>query len=82
MHCTSAPNSLSDDVIIWNTDKTRTTGKTAPCWITSRGGHKNDPRDGTPILQGQTERAGDVQPQEEKAPGRPDNSLSVSKAGL
>ena len=29
---------------------------------------KNDPRDGTPFLQGQAERAGAVQPEEEKAP--------------
>jgi len=34
-------------------------------------GHRNDPRDGTPPLQGQTERAGAVQPGERKAPGRP-----------
>jgi len=31
--------------------------------------HKNDPRDGTPLLQEQAERAGAVQPGEEKAPG-------------
>ena len=30
-------------------------------------GHKNDPRDGTPLLQGQAERAGAVQHGEEKA---------------
>ena len=27
-------------------------------------GHKSDPRDGTPLLQGQAERAGAVQPGE------------------
>mgnify|MGYP001855578976 CR=1 FL=1 len=30
-------------------------------------GHKNDPQNGTPLLQGQAERAGAVQPGEEKA---------------
>ena len=44
-------------------------------------GHKNDPRDGTPLLQKQTERAGAVQPGEEKASGRSDHYLSVSKGG-
>lgn len=34
---------------------------------------------GTPSPQGQTERAGTVQPEEDKAPGRPDSGLSVSK---
>lgn len=33
-------------------------------------------------LQGQANRAGDVQPGEDKAPGRPDGSLLVSKGGL
>jgi len=28
-------------------------------------GHKNDPRDGTPLLRGQAERAEAVQPREE-----------------
>ena len=32
---------------------------------------KNDPRNGTPLLQGQSERAGAAQPGEEKALGRP-----------
>ena len=44
-------------------------------------GNKNDPRDGTPPLQGQAERTGAVQPGEEKAPGKPESSLSVSKVG-
>ena len=30
-------------------------------------GRKNDPRDGIPLLRGQAERAGAVQPGEEKA---------------
>jgi len=43
-------------------------------------GHKNDPRHGTPPLRAQTERAGDVQLGEEKAPGRPNSSLRYLKA--
>ena len=42
-------------------------------------GHKHDPRDGTPPLRGQTERSGAVQPGEEKALGRPESGLSISK---
>jgi len=45
-------------------------------------GHKNDPRDATPLLQGQAERAGAVQPGEKKVPGRPESSLSVCKERL
>jgi len=45
-------------------------------------GHKNDQRDGTPLLSGKAERAGAVQPGEEKALGRPVCSLSVLKRGL
>ena len=45
-------------------------------------GHKNDPRDGTPLLCEHTERTGAVQPGEVKAPGRPDSGLSVSKGEL
>ena len=45
-------------------------------------GHKNYSRDGTPLLQGQDERVGTVQPGEEKVLKRPDSSLSVSKWGL
>ena len=41
--------------------------------------HKNDPRSGTTPLLGQAERAGAVQPGEEKAPKLPDSSLSVSQ---
>jgi len=43
--------------------------------------HKNDLRDGTPLLPGQAERAGAVHLGEEKALGRPESSLSVSKGG-
>ena len=45
-------------------------------------GHQNDPRDGTPPLQGQVERAGAVHPGEEKASGRPVGGFSVSKGDL
>jgi len=41
------------------------------------GGHKNDPRDGTPPCEDRL-RAGAVQPGEEKAEGRAEGSLSVS----
>jgi len=41
-------------------------------------GHKNDPRDGTPVLRGQAERARAVQLGEEKAPGGSERDLSVS----
>jgi len=41
--------------------------------------HQNDSSDGTPPLRGQAKRSGAVQPMEEKALGRPDNGLSVSK---
>ena len=45
-------------------------------------GHKNDPRGGTPLVQGQAERAVTFQPGEEKTPGRPESDLSVSKGEL
>ena len=44
--------------------------------------HKSDSRDGTPLLRGQAEGAGAVQPGEDKALGRPDSSLLVSKERL
>ncbi|XP_015714068.1 protein THEMIS isoform X2 [Coturnix japonica] len=47
-----------------------------------KGCYKSDPRDGRPLLQGQAERVGAGQPGEEKAQERPENGLSVSKAGL
>ena len=40
-------------------------------------GHKNDQRDGTPLLGGKAERGGAIQPGEEKPPGRPYSSLPV-----
>ena len=45
-------------------------------------GHKNDQRDGTPLLQGQDARAGTVQPGTGKAPGRPESGLSVSRGSV
>ena len=36
----------------------------------------------TPLLRGQAERVGTVQPGEEKAPGRPYSSLPVPEGGL
>ena len=48
------------------------------CW----GGYKDDPRAGAPLLWGQAERVGAVQPGEEKAPGRPCSSLPVPEGSL
>ena len=45
-------------------------------------GHKNDPKDWTPPVWGQAEIAWAVQHGEEKAPGRPESGLLVSKEGL
>ena len=50
-----------------------------PVGVCPEEGQKNAPRDGTPPLRGQAERGGAVQPGEEKALGRPENGLSVSK---
>ena len=54
------------------------------CWSASRGEpqkKKSDPRDVTPPLCGQAEKAGAFQPGEEKAPGRSKSRPSVSKGG-
>jgi len=45
-------------------------------------GHKDDPRDGAPLLWGKAERVGAVQPGEQKAAGRPYSSLPVPEGGL
>jgi len=45
-------------------------------------GHKNDQRDGTPLLSGKAEGVRVVQPGEEKAAGRPYSRLPVSEVGL
>ena len=44
-------------------------------------GHKNDPRDRGPLPQGQAERAGAVQPGEEKALGRLRVAFQYLKGG-
>jgi len=43
--------------------------------------HKNDPSDGTPLYEDRL-RAGAVQRGEEKAQGRPESSLGVSKGAV
>jgi len=43
--------------------------RTWRCWSGARGGHEDDPRAGAPLLRGQVEGAGAVQPGEEKAAG-------------
>jgi len=58
------------------------TGQTWTCWSRARGDHKDDPRAGAPLLQGQAKRVGGVQPGEEKAAGTPYSSLSILKGGL
>jgi len=59
------------------------TGKLWMCWREPRGGHKNDPRGGVPLLEGQTERVWVVvEPAEEKVAGRTYCSLPVHKGGL
>ena len=44
-------------------------------------GHEDDQRAGAPPLQGQAERAGALQPREEKALRRPYSSLPVPEGG-
>jgi len=53
-----------------------------PAGVSPEEDHKNDLRAGTPFLRGQAERAGAVQPGEEKAVGRPYCSLPVPDRGL
>jgi len=45
-------------------------------------GSNNDQRGGAPLLRGQAEKDGVVQPGEEKGLGRPYCGLSVLKGGL
>ena len=52
-----------------------------PVGAHSEEGHKNDPRDGTLPCEDRL-RAGAVQHGEEKAPGRPESSLSVSTGAV
>ena len=44
--------------------------------------HKDDQRAGAPPLRGQAERAGTLQPGEEKAPVGPNSGLPVPEGGL
>ncbi|PKU40132.1 rna-directed dna polymerase from mobile element jockey- hypothetical protein [Limosa lapponica baueri] len=53
-----------------------------PVGMAPEKGHKGDQSAGAPLLRGQAERAGGVQPGEEGTPGRPCNSLPVPKGGL
>jgi len=53
-----------------------------PVVVGPEEGHKNGPRTGAPLLQGQADRVGAVQPEGEKAAVRPDCGLSVLKWGL
>jgi len=48
----------------------------------SEEGHKDEQKAGAPALQGQAERAGAVQPGEEKVPGGPYSGLPVPEGGL
>ena len=45
-------------------------------------GHKDDQKAGAPPLKGKAGRAGDLQPGEEKAQGRPHIGLLVPERGL
>lgn len=61
--------------------KTPNTRRTRSCWSESRG----EPQrweTGAPLLWRWSERAGIVQPREEKVPGRLYSNLPVSKGGL
>ena len=55
------------------------TRRTWSFWSGSKGGHRNDQSAGEPLLWGQVERVGAVQPGEGKAPWRPYSSLPVLK---
>jgi len=55
------------------------TGQTWTCWSGAGGCHKDDLRAGTPLLWGQAESVGAVQPGVEKAAGTPHCSLPVLK---
>ena len=52
-----------------------------PARVHPEEGHRNDPRDGTPLYEDRL-RAGAVLPGGEKALGRPEGSFSVSRGGL
>ena len=60
---------------LWGTNSRRTRS----CWSGARGGPGDAGRAGAPLLGGQAERAGGVQPGEEKAPGRPSSPCQALK---
>ena len=72
----TSPDILHPDV------ETSEQDRHGPVGVPPKKRHKNDSRDGTPTLQEQAERSGDVQHGEEKALERPHYSLSVSKERL
>ena len=53
-----------------------------PAGVRPEEGHKDDQRDGAPLLWGKAERVGAVQHGEEKAPGRPYSCLPLPEGGL
>ena len=53
-----------------------------PVGVRPEEGHKTDLKPGTPLQWGNTERAGAVQPGEEKTPRRPWSSLPLPEGGL
>jgi len=67
----SCPSALPSLGVLHPDGESSVQEKHRPIGAYPEKGHKNDPRDGTPPLQVQDERAGAVQPGEEKAPGRP-----------
>jgi len=76
VHCEASPGVLHPDV------ESLVQERHGPVGVHPDKGRKKDPRDGTPLLQGQAERAGTVQPGEEKARGRPKCGLSAPKGDL
>jgi len=53
-----------------------------PVWPGPEEDHENNQRDGAPLLWKKAERAGVVQPGEEKALGRPYHGLSIYLGGF
>ena len=62
---------LENCIQIWNSQYRR------PIGMQPEEGCKNHPRDRTLLLQGQAERAGAVQPREEKVLERPERPFSI-----
>jgi len=75
----SCPSTLHWWYLTWSTVfrcGVLSTGETWTCGVHPKEGHKNHPRDGTPSPWVQAERAGAVQPGEEKAVRWPESGLS------